>query len=295
MTTREGSYATSDPCSASLEKMTKRLTADLRARVRRLAHCPPLSPDWAEMTDTLQHLASVATIEEKDATKRDGSIWERDELCVRYIIEEGKINLLLRSLTEFKAFQYAGENEGFFQEEETKVRARIFEHSLGLLLKCAFGAVEALQTLDITHLIEHIAAVIRRAIAQGEAATPPEVASQEALVISYLELLLRHVDQLNEETVMGQLEKNGVVGLVLRHHELFGSKLEKELQESYALFLAGLMETETYQTHRAKYICDKDDKRRLALLEPLVKSMLSVDSDRRRALRALNDNIIRFK
>ena len=67
---RGNAYSAPDPCSESLEKMTKRLTSDLRARVRRLANYPPLSPEWIEMADTLQHLASVAMMEEKDSAKK---------------------------------------------------------------------------------------------------------------------------------------------------------------------------------------------------------------------------------
>ena len=45
-------------------------------------------------------------------TQEGGSIWERDELCVRYIIEEGKINMLLRTMNEYKTYQYASMKEG---------------------------------------------------------------------------------------------------------------------------------------------------------------------------------------
>ena len=33
-----------------------------------------------------------------------GSIWERDELCIRYIIEEAKINVLMRTMNGFKKY-----------------------------------------------------------------------------------------------------------------------------------------------------------------------------------------------
>ncbi len=70
MADRGNAYSAPDPCSESLEKMTKRLTSDLRARVRRLAHYPPMSSEWLGMADTLQHLASVAMMEEKDSASK---------------------------------------------------------------------------------------------------------------------------------------------------------------------------------------------------------------------------------
>eukprot|EP00906_Rhabdomonas_costata_P025466 RCo036406 len=293
-TDRGSAYNAPDPCSESLEKMTKRLTSDLRARVRRLSHYPPLSLEWIEMTDTLQHLASVAMMEEKDSTKKEGSIWERDELCARYIIEEGKINMLMRAMNEFKVFHYNALIEGTYKDEDTKVRMKLFEQSLGILLKCTLSAVEALQTLDLTSLIQHVAMVLRHVLETPEFALT-DYNVQEMLVISYLDLILRKIEHLNEDTIMKQLESHGVVSMVLKHYEKLSPKLEKDAHEPYFFFLAHLMETETYQTHRSKYICDPTDKRRLASLEGRVKELMSVSPENRKTLRVLCDNIIRFK
>eukprot|EP00667_Euglena_gracilis_P016611 EG_transcript_17401 len=275
--------------------MTKRLTSDLRARVRRLAHYAPLTPEWVAMADTLQHLASVAMMEEKDSTsKKDGgSIWERDELCVRYIIEEGKINMLMRSMNEFKKYQYQCQGEGI--KEETKVSMKVFEQSLGILLKCAFTAVEALQTLDLTNVVEHTAMVLKQAIENYEQ-VPGDSNCQEFLVVAYLDLIFRKIESLNsQDNVMRQLESNEIVPLVLKHFEKFGPALDKDAKEHYVYFLANMMETEGYQTHRTKYLVDAATKKRLVLLEGITKEFLSSDQENRKALRALSDNIIRVK
>jgi len=292
---RGSAYNAPDPCSESLEKMTKRLTSDLRARIRRLTHHTPFSQEWVDMTDTLQHLASVALMEEKDSNKKDGSIWERDELCVRYIIEEGKINMLLRIMNEYKVFHYTVLKEGTSRDEDMKIRMKLFEQSLGILLKCAFTAVEALQTLDITHLIEHISMVIRHVVETAFEFAPGDYTVQEILVVNYLELVIRKIENLNEELVMRQLEQNDIVPLVLQHYELLACKLDREAHVPYVFFLGLLMDTETYQTHRNRYISTPDDKRRLLMLEAKVKEIMAISHENRRALRSLNDNIIRCK
>lgn len=294
MSDRSGAYNAPDPCSESLEKMTKRLTSDLRARVRRLAHHTPLSPEWNEMTDTLQHLASVAMMEEKDTAKKDGSIWERDELCVRYIIEEGKINMLMRTMNEYKAYQYGASSEGTTWDEETRVRMKIFEQSLGILLRCAFAAVEALQTLDITKLIEHISLVLVHALESPDSISF-DSATQEILVVTYLDLILKKLENLNEESVLGQFATNNTVPLVLKHYEKFAGRMDKEAQDAYVYFMANLTDSEGFQTHRSTYIPEKEDKKRLVLLEGRTKELLAVDHSNRKALRSLSDNIIRFK
>ena len=50
------------------------------------------------------------------------------------------------------------------QEVDGKVSTKVFEQSLGILLKCASTAVEALQTLDVTNMIEPIAMVLKHAL-----------------------------------------------------------------------------------------------------------------------------------
>lgn len=86
--------------------------------------------------------------------------------------------MLMRSMNEFKKYQYQCQGEGIkvltrvvcavklflLVQEETKVSMKVFEQSLGILLKCAFTAVEALQTLDLTNVVEHTAMVLKQAI-----------------------------------------------------------------------------------------------------------------------------------
>ena len=49
-----------------------------------------------------------------------------------------------------------------------KARLLVFEHNLGVLLRCALEHIEAVQTTDLPLLVSHCAAVLRHC-----AATPP--------------------------------------------------------------------------------------------------------------------------
>lgn len=62
--------------------------------------------EWLLITDTIENISRIAEMDSKRKPKKEGSLWERDELCVRYIIEEGKLNMLLRMMNDFKNFQY---------------------------------------------------------------------------------------------------------------------------------------------------------------------------------------------
>ena len=45
------------------------------------------------MVDSLKHVAQVATMEHKIPREGDQTLWEGDELTVRFLLEEGKLNL----------------------------------------------------------------------------------------------------------------------------------------------------------------------------------------------------------
>eukprot|EP00662_Eupelagonemidae_sp_cell21_P045858 gene45858-47858_t len=120
----------------------------------------------------------IASMEAKESERKDGSTaWNntslmRDELCVRFVIEEGKTNLMLRCLVRFKEWHYEQGGRSFDQEQQQRVM--MFETGMSLLLRHTLEpcwgtaarhaalpqrgreAEEALQTIDITLLLEHI-------------------------------------------------------------------------------------------------------------------------------------------
>lgn len=61
------------------------------------------SRDWFDMVESLQHLTNIALMEQMlPKAQPNATLWERDELTVRFLLEEGKLNLCLRLLVEFK-------------------------------------------------------------------------------------------------------------------------------------------------------------------------------------------------
>eukprot|EP00662_Eupelagonemidae_sp_cell21_P049940 gene49940-37822_t len=169
---------------------------DLRQRVRRMGTAEPLSPEWMEMAEI------IAAMEAKD----------RDELCVRFIIEEGKINLMLRSMVSFKEWHYEAQAKGRAFDDEQLQRIRMFESGLSTLLRHALCAEEArcgagrrrgtlATTIDITLLCEHVERVLH-----------------------YLHSILRQADKLaDEDKVLTMLLDRNIVPLVLKHYALFRS------------------------------------------------------------------------
>jgi len=109
----------------------------------------------------------------------DATLWEGDELTVRFLLEEGKLNLCMRLMKEYKIKQaqaQAGDYAAFIIKaaksvemtdvEAFKQRLLVFEQSLGVLLKCALEHVEAVQTTDLPELVDHVHAVLTNASAE---------------------------------------------------------------------------------------------------------------------------------
>jgi hypothetical protein len=96
-------------------------------------------------------------------------LWDQnhDELATRALLEEGKLNLLMRILHTFKTAQRdkdtfneavgnAAKRKGMATEEILS-QCRMMEQSAGLLLQYALRHVESLQVLDVPELMEHCA------------------------------------------------------------------------------------------------------------------------------------------
>merc|ERR1712166_40480 len=91
--------------SADLEELSQKLSADLRGHVNNVRIEPWISRAWFDSADSLKYVASIAQMEDKLRKTKESSstLWESDELASRYIVEEGKLNLLLRMLYEHKS------------------------------------------------------------------------------------------------------------------------------------------------------------------------------------------------
>ncbi|CAN0014679.1 unnamed protein product, partial [Discosporangium mesarthrocarpum] len=92
------------------------------------------------------------------------------ELALRYVLEDGKLNVCLRNLVEWREFdrrrRFARRDlEGTLGEQDGKESGAVddaleaFEKGMGLMLRNAWTHVEAIQTTDIPLLVEYITGV----------------------------------------------------------------------------------------------------------------------------------------
>lgn len=89
--------------TTSLDDLSRKLAVDLRKHVKRLDSFPPYTKEWLGLVDSLLHISNIAMMEHKlPRDNDDATLWEGDELTVRFLLEEGKLNLCLRLMHEYK-------------------------------------------------------------------------------------------------------------------------------------------------------------------------------------------------
>lgn len=118
----------------------------------------------------------------------------------RYLLEDGKLNLCLRNLIEYKAFQR--EEKPIPANKQEKCEK--FEKGLGVVLRNAWNHVEAVQTTDIQALINYIGDVLDYAIEHPEYMRLCDdkgdlAMRQEVVVFYYLIAVLNRLDELHED------------------------------------------------------------------------------------------------
>jgi len=252
---------------ASRTPITAKLVADLRQHIKALASFQIFSKEYLHMIDSLQHIAAIASMEERLASNntanKEGTLWDKEELVVRFLLEEGKINLCLRNMRDFKEFVRKVQKDSSVIDQyvsSTKSdtstlmnRLLIMEVSLGVLLKLCFNAVECLQLVDCPLLIQYISEVLSFAVENPQIIRKEIEKSQENLVLEYLSSLMKNIERLQEDRIMTLLDQHKIVQLTISHISINLHNLSRASAVEGAIFLDGVVTSEDFQTHKERF------------------------------------------
>ena len=204
-TSKESKYSSKEDVD-ELEHLAEKLAIDLRKNIKQLGSYPILSKEWLEMADTFGRIANVSDMESKLAgAKDDKTLWETEEQALRFLLEDGKLNLCMRNMIEYKHHQRLSRAEGYHGGIlETSVQCDKFEKGLGVVLRNAWNHVEAIQTTDLYALMIHVAEVLQSSlnhadIMEGYCNKEDLHQRQEVLIYWYLNCILIHVDNIHED------------------------------------------------------------------------------------------------
>jgi len=312
MFSRKQNYEAGATDTGAVDDLSRKLAVDLRKHVRKLDAHEPLQRDWNEMIDSLHHVANIAGMEHRSLgpASENSTLWEGDDLTVRFLLEEGKLNLCLRMMNSFCKVRSLSESSlgtyvsatGVADAAALKQRMLIFEQDMGLLLRCALEHVEAVQTADLPLICEHCKQVLQQALAEGGGAEAFSPRMQEVMVMHYLGSVCKRMEaglDDGEGKLMPHIAESGgekglvyLVVTVLSKYPSFA----KEGKLSAALFLAFVFDSEEYSTHAAKY-STPEVKATLTSLKPMFADVVAEaaqkDPKQKKVLRPLTDVLAR--
>lgn len=291
--------------SGDFEGLSDRLAADLRRSIRQLGSYPMLSDAWMQMAETFGRVASISDVESKlpskGESKSGGTLWETEEMALRFLLEDGKLNLCLRNLTEYKQYQRTAFQEAKARGEalELDPKCDLFEAGVGVVLRNAWSHLEVLQTTDLPALMNYVADVLEFAINnpdfQEGYASKNMSSRQEVLVFYYMWGMFKNIDDIGESRIMQIARTRGLFMLGARwvdlyHRRLMGPDLLKAV-EALALFV----ETEDFSTYKDKYISSAADSACLQSIKTDCLLAYNSDFDVKRKIRPLLDTIDQAK
>lgn len=274
---------------------SRKLAVDLRQHIRTLSSRQIFSAEWLQLVEQLQHVTNIAMMEQR-LPKKDGeagTLWDRDELTVRFILEEGKLNMAVRLLVQVMEMQRSkftyeqrlgvAASELGISETSLESRLGVFEHSMGLLVECCLRSVEATQTVDLNLLFKHCADCLNDLNEMAE--LPSDLGTfekcQQCLVVHYLRNMMRQVENLRDAQVFSTLELDSLVPRLVRALKLYGGKLSPTWKQAGLETLHLIASHELFVAHEARLLPTADAKQDVVALRPLLAEYTADDATRR--------------
>lgn len=278
--------------------MAAAMSAALRDLVTSINACQVLSADWILNVERLRTISSEAINSQSTASARAPStavttLWDRDELAVRFLLEEGKLNLCLRLLSDYQEFSQRSGLDDIIRSativdpngqgaamSESAIRSTLhdFEFYMGLLLSCALRAPEAVQTLDISLLVEHIARVFRHGICHPELSSAPDISRKQLSVcFLYLRELFKYTDGQIGDRIMQLIQQHDVGNCMVK--VLNGAvSWPRNILAVACSCLSAFMSTEQYCTHPERFLSPDGEKMILRLRQGVISAIFSTYS-----------------
>ena len=184
--------------------------------------------------------------------KAGGTLWEGDELVLRFLVEDGKVNLCLRLVRDYLSFLDELESTGReLTAEESAVSAR-FERAAGVLLGNAWEHPEALQTSDLPLLVETTTSMARH--------SDPSVALEESLgggALRFAHALGKNCEEVIGERLFEELLRRRTFDAIVRVAGDAASHDDASPDSKHILLcglegLAQLVDSEEFQTRKVR-------------------------------------------
>ena len=240
------------------------------------------------------------------ATARGGgrrtTLWERQELAVRFLLEEGKVSLCLRMLHKHRRnvdrAAWAGSVHAAAEEMETTLDAltrliATFEIALANITQCSFESMECLQTTEPQEVAEYCSFVLRQFSApEGRCREDRALVIPVAAIYCMRSFVLQMEACDMEARVMQALVEEGTLAALARFLRERRQQLAPHDMFAFAELLEGICGAETFPAVR-EGLFPPDSMRDLAGLRDYFQEHVAHTHARRtavnRALLLLDD------
>lgn len=297
-----------------------------RKCVRNIHQYPVMTPEWLGLVDSLKQLYRLVQIEARMPANekvllvqgRDaestGTLWDQasHETAIRILVEEAKVNLCIRMMSDFKQWQYApakkvdaiaqATRDTKYSEHQLETKILHFEEYLGFLLRKAFIHVETLQLIDVRLLTDYSVMVLQHCqqIAASGELKLGEMKTQETFILYYVAAVFKHAEALNNAEVLAEARTSRLVHLAADHLltglDMYPMDIVIEMAEGFA----ALADNENFGTDWESYFAppfgDLPDVERFLMIEEKVTGpIIEADPSRRKVLRPLLDMFNKLK
>jgi hypothetical protein len=199
-TSPPGSPERRAPSDGDVASLTQRLAADLRDAIAGIEARDHLSAPWLDVAARVRKVASIVEAERRVVAARlsaqepasaaspgavtagiahgSSSLWDGEEQALRFLLEMGKLNVLVRVATLHVATAAAGAGASGAGEGDAAGDLALsrFDKSLAVLFRAAWSHRVAVQTVNLSHVCELVAtatvAAVRSSLARGAAPHP---------------------------------------------------------------------------------------------------------------------------
>ena len=288
--------------SDTIGDLSKRLQEDLRKSVHLLGSYRPFSERWLKMAEALYRIGNITKMEVNlPKESKDATLWDCDELALRFLLEDGKLNLVLRNLVAYKTLERDMLGMGKSPKDEFKEAAYKFECGSGVTLKHAWLHIEALQTTDLPLMVEFIVSILRSVVEYPERMRVIDQKEesndlQEKICPYYIVALMKGLDSIEEDRVMHSVRRFQLVPIYINFLRIHHSVLPQEALAAACEGLSIIFDTDDFQTNEDRYITDDSVGDALAELGDLfIHEMASSSSELRRKIRPLLDELTNHK
>ncbi len=308
---KESNYVKAEKPSASdsIDSLNNRLAADLRRSIRGIGSYKLFSISWLDMCDTYGRLAVISNVESSlsAAKHSDGTLWETEEQALRFILEDGKLNICLRNMIEYKDHQQLRRikkaDEGVIEEisPEVAVKCENFEKGLGAVLYHCWSHVEALQTTDIASLLNYISTVFSNAldnppVLESLMVNPDFHQYQEVMCFYYIYIIFKHIDDIKESRIMPVYKEKNIFMKQIQLLNIIHSRINAVHVLKAIEGLSSVCETDDFSTYYTEsYVTNSSDAAQLLALKTNCLNNLYKEFDNRKYMRALIDTMDKAK